>query len=68
MNPMEHLWNYLKPRLEEYPDPPKEVLELWQRVEIEWEKIPMEMCQRLIASMPDCIRAVYHAKGVWTKY
>jgi transposase len=68
INPIEHLWNYLKQRLGEYPNPPNGILELWERVETEWEKIPVEMCQRLISSMPDRIRAVYKAKGTWTKY
>jgi hypothetical protein len=68
INHIEHPWNYIKQRLEEYPNPPKGILELWERVETEWEKIPVDMCQKLIASMPDCIRAVYKAKGAWKKY
>ncbi|KIJ21110.1 hypothetical protein PAXINDRAFT_36676, partial [Paxillus involutus ATCC 200175] len=39
LNPMEHLWFHLKRRLTEYPEPPKGIAELWERVEREWERI-----------------------------
>ena len=32
LNPIEHLWNYLKRRLNEYEIPPKGLHELWNRV------------------------------------
>ena len=44
------------------------MLELWERVETEWEKIPAEVCQNLIESMPRRIEAVLKAKGGHTKY
>ncbi|KAJ1300837.1 hypothetical protein OPQ81_002477 [Rhizoctonia solani] len=36
LNPIEHLWTHLKRELSKYPDPPEGVLELWERVETEW--------------------------------
>ena len=68
LNPIEHLWVYLKRKLQEYPKPPKGVHELWERVEKEWNKIPPETCQNLIASMPRRLQAVIRAKGGHTKY
>ena len=68
VNPIEHLWNYLKQRLQEYEEAPKGVLELWDRVQVEWEKIPAEVCQNLIESMPRRIVALYKAKGSYIKY
>ena len=68
LNPIEHLWVYIKKKLEEYPEPPKGILELWERAEAEWNKIPMEVCQNLIESMPRRIEAVIKAKGGNTKY
>ena len=44
------------------------MLELWSRVEIEWEKIGAKTCQELIESMPRRIEAVIKAKGGYTKY
>jgi transposase len=66
--PIEHLWGHLKNRLKEYDQPPSGVLELWERVEKEWENIKPEVCQRLIESMPRRIAAVIRAKGGYTKY
>lgn len=68
LNPIEHLWNHVKQRLGEHATPPKGILELWQCVEAEWDKIPAEVCQKLIASMPRHIAAVYKAKGGHAKY
>jgi hypothetical protein len=68
LNPIEHLWDYLKRRLEEYEIPPKGMLELWERIEREWEAIPASECQKLIQSMPRRIEAVIKAKGGYTKY
>ena len=68
LNPIEHLWHYLKRRLMEYEDQAGGINELWRRTEVEWEKIPKEECQKLIESMPRRIAAVIRAKGGYTKY
>ena len=66
--PIEHLWGHLKNRLKEYDQPASGLLELWERVEKEWENIKPEVCQRLIESMPRRVAAVIRAKGGYTKY
>jgi transposase len=68
LNPIEHLWSHLKRRLGEYQVPPSGMLELWGRVEMEWDRIPPSVCQELIKSMPKRIMAVIKAKGGYTKY
>ena len=68
LNPIEHLWSHLKRKLAEYEEPPKGIQELWEQVEAEWEKIGVETCRELIESMPRRVRAVYEAKGGYTKY
>lgn len=68
LNPIEHLWHYLKARLGEYETPPASIAELWERVQVEWEKIPASVCQDLIESMPRRVQAVLEAKGGYTKY
>ena len=68
LNPIEHLWSHLKRRLGEYERAPGGVLELWERVEQEWNKIPASVCQGLIESMPRRVEAVLKAKGGHTKY
>ncbi len=68
LNPIEHLWNYLKRKLNEYEISPKSLHKLWERVEKEWEAIPKSFVQDLIASMPRRCAAVVEAKGGHTKY
>ena len=68
LNPIEHLWGWLKRRLAELENPPKGIYKLWDRVQVEWERIPVEECQKLIKSMPRRIEAVLKAKGGYTKY
>ncbi|KAJ1300593.1 hypothetical protein OPQ81_002247 [Rhizoctonia solani] len=63
LSPIEHLWAHLKRELAKYPHPPKGVLELWEGVETEWNKIDAKVCQDLIESMPRRIQAVLKAKG-----
>ena len=68
LNPIEHLWELLKRKLKMYEEPPKGLYELWERVEVEWNKITPEECQNLIESLPRRLEAVYKAKGGHTKY
>lgn len=68
LNPIEHVWAYLKTKLAARENPPESIHELWEIVQKEWEAIPLNICQKLICSMPKRIAAVYKAKGKWTKY
>jgi len=68
LNPIEHLWDHLKRQLAKYPKEPKGVHELWERVQVEWDKIPKEVCCKLIASMRKRVKAVRRAKGGYTRY
>ena len=47
---------------------PSGMSELWERVEAECDKIPTQVCQNLIESMPRRIEAVLKTKGGHTKY
>ena len=68
LNPIEHLWAHLKRQLNRYEKASSGILELWERVQDEWWKIPPKTCQDLIESMPRRCEAVIRAKGRWTKY
>jgi transposase len=68
LNPIEHLWVHLKRRLAEYENEASGMIELWERVEAKWDKIPRQVCVDLIESMPRRIDAVIKAKGGYTKY
>ena len=68
LNPIEHLWECLKKRLNDYPSHPNGVLELVERIQAEWDRIPASVCMGLVESMPRRIVAVIAAKGGYTKY
>ena len=68
LNPIEHLLDHLKRKLAGYEVAPGGMLELWDRVQEEWNKIDAEVCQNLIESMPRRVAAVLKAKGGPTKY
>jgi hypothetical protein len=68
LNPIEHLWHLLKKKVLSYENPPKGVWELWKRTAEQWDSITLEVCQRLIESMPRRLQAVIEAKGGHTKY
>ena len=58
----------LKRRLNQYDHLPNGMLELWEHIEAEWNKISKEECLRLVESIPDRISAVLKSKGWWTDY
>ena len=68
LNPIEHLWQHLKKKLAEYETEPHGILKLWDRVEVEWNKIPVDICTNLIENMPRRIAEVLKVKGGYTKY
>ena len=68
LNPIEHLWSHLKRKLGEYEEPARGINELWERIQVVWDIIPAEECQKLIESMPRRVEAVLRAKGGYTKY
>ena len=68
LNPIDHLWEHLKRELGKYPDNATSAAENWKRTSEVWEKIPKEVCQNLIRSMPSRIEAVIRARGGPTKY
>jgi hypothetical protein len=41
---------------------------MWNVVQAAWESIPMEMLDKLVASMPKWIQAVIDAKGGSTQW
>ncbi|KAG1168311.1 hypothetical protein G6F71_009160 [Rhizopus microsporus] len=69
LNPIENMWHFVKCELVKYDEPPKGMLELWERVEYIWNsKIDKDICLRYINSMPERIQAVIKAKGGEAKY
>lgn len=68
LNPIEHMWAWLKGRLNEYETAAKGMNDLFDRVGETWYKFTKEECRRVIDTMPERCQAVLRAKGGWTDY
>lgn len=68
LNPIEHVWAYVKRQLSLYETAPETLEDLWERVQAIWTNIPIDFLERLYESMPRRISAVIKAKGGLTKY
>jgi len=68
LNPIKHLWAHLKRQLSTYDIEPNGVHELWDRIVVQRDKIPADVCVDLISSMPKRVECVIKAKGGYTKY
>lgn len=68
LNPIEHLWVHIKNELSKYEAPPSGIYQLWERTQEVWNRIPVEVCQNLIKSMPRRIQEVIDSRGGHTKY
>jgi hypothetical protein len=68
LNPIEHVWKYLKVQIGLREQRPTSIYNLWQVVLEEWEKIPLHFIDSLYSSMPKRVEAVLKAKGGHTRY
>ena len=57
-----------KKKKNSYETEPSNINELWERVEKEWDAIPVDLYKTLIESIPRRINAVIKARGGYTKY
>ncbi|EPS35363.1 hypothetical protein H072_11274 [Dactylellina haptotyla CBS 200.50] len=75
LNPIEHVWRYLKdqlhklyPRLKDIENKAEAVKQLKAVLEEVWYSLAAEYFENLAASMPKRVQAVIDAKGWYTKY
>lgn len=68
LNPIEHVWAYIKYHLDQLPEHPKTMKELWDRVQDIWTSIPLEFIQNLYESLPTRMKMVCKNRGGHTKY
>ena len=68
LSPLETVWGYMKKKLEQNPNKPKNIEKLWEQVQDIWTSIPIEFLQELYNTIPNRVKAVYKAKGGITRY
>ena len=68
LNPIEHLWHHVKKRLDCYPLKPKNVEELWQRFDYEWNRFTKDDMDNYYNNYHKRIEAVINARGGYTTY
>lgn len=68
LNPIEQYWKYLKKQMRERKKVYATRQELWDDLQVELDVVNKDLCQKLIASMPERVQAVIKAKGGYTKY
>ena len=68
LNSIEHVWNDINFRVRASLPPPRNMTELWEKLQEEWYNTPVTYIQELFRSMPRRLEAVKRAKGGNTKY
>lgn len=67
MNPIEHVWDFLK-RTIQRENPPQNVMQLRQAIADAWQRLPQDFLRRLILGMPRRVSALLRARGGHTRY
>ncbi|KAL1489394.1 hypothetical protein ABEB36_014296 [Hypothenemus hampei] len=68
MNPIEHVWDYIKRRIHQRNNPPMTLNELTFAVQDEWDNMPQETINNLIVSMSRRVRTLLNNRGRHTEY
>jgi transposase len=68
LNPIENVWAFMKRKLDQYPEPPKSLEELWERAQDVWTNIDENFLRELYESMPRRMNMLYNNKGQHIKY
>jgi len=66
LNPIEHLWNEMKNRLQKSTIQIKNKEDLWDKIQDIWNNIEVKTCIKLIETMPQRINNIIKAKGGYT--
>jgi transposase len=68
LNPIEHLWDELERRVRKHSSKWTNIQDMKNSLLEEWNNIPTEVCQNLVSSMTNRVKAVLTSKGYPTKY
>lgn len=68
MNPIEHVWGWIKHKLSNLKVKPKNITQLKTDIETIWNQITLEQIQRLYNTMPNRLSALMVARGKNTRF
>lgn len=68
INPIEHVWGWIKNKLTQDPVAPRNIEELKEKISAIWYGISQDRIQALFQSMPKRIQELYHRQGWNTSY
>lgn len=68
LNPIEHVWDYLKRKRKDRNQAPITLLELRAAIQEEWQRIPQDFIKTLIESIPNRLQEVIRNRGGNTRY
>lgn len=68
LNPIEHVWDQLKQRIDARPEPPRDLAQLRVALAEEWNTFPQVNIMRLVRSMRRRCQAVIAVNGGNTRY
>ncbi|KAI9239405.1 MAG: transposable element Tc1 transposase [Podila humilis] len=64
LNFIEHVWAYMKRRLDRNTEPPERLKDLWERAQEIWTDLPDDFLQKLYERMPKRLEEVIKNKEV----
>jgi transposase len=68
LNPIEHVWDYIGRRVQEYQLPAANAAELSARLNEAWGQVPVAFVHNLVVGMTRRVEAVIRARGGNTRY
>lgn len=68
MNPIEHVWSYLKRKITMLDHQPQNITQLRQALTTCWNEMPQSYIRRLILGMPRRVSSLLLARGGYTRY
>lgn len=68
MNPIEHVWSYMKKKIHNFGNPPENLQQLEDAMRECWDQLPQTFLRRLICGMPRRVTSLLTARGGHTQY
>lgn len=68
MNPIEHVWSYMKLMINRQTNPPTNLQHLRTLMNDIWLQMPQDLLRRLVLTLPKRVHALLLSRGAYTRY